>query len=305
MIDFKSLVKAGCHFGHQKSRGCPKMAPYIWGHRNGIHLIDISKTAQLLEQSAQFLKQVTAEGKAVLWVGTKKPAQDIIFSVAQDLDMPYVNHRWIGGTLSNWAQVKKSITKLLHLQDVIAKVEKSKEKEDSQQFLYTKKELNVIQKMIERLKKNVGGITGLRWPIGAVIIVDVRKESSALKEAVRMGIPVVALVDTNCDPTLVDYVIPGNDDVPRSIKLIIDYLHESVKVGVAQRAKDQKEEESQTVAIKKAVTEKGPVVKKAATKKDVKVESKDKAVDITHNGLKKEDSKKTVDKEREEKADKK
>ncbi len=223
---FESLIKSGIHWGHQKSRRNPKMQPYIWGSKNNVSLIDVSKTAHQLQKAAQFLESIAAAGKPILWVGTKKPAQDVVFSVATSLDMPYVTHRWIGGTLSNYVQVTKSRTKLLHYEDVLARSEKFP--------FYTKKELNVIQKAVERLKKNVGGIRSLTWPIGAIIIVDIIKERSALREASRMGVPVVALVDTNADPSLVDYVIPGNDDAPRAIKLVIDYLGEAVGKGALE-----------------------------------------------------------------------
>ena len=195
------------------------MDPYIWGSKNNVSLIDVSKTAYQLEKAAKFLESIAAEGKTILWVGTKKPAQDVISSVATALNMPSVTHRWIGGTLSNYSQVTKSRTKLLHYEDVLAKAEKYP--------FYTKKEFNVIQKAVERLKKNVGGIRSLTWPVAAIVLVDILKERSALKEAARMGVPVVALVDTNADPSLVDYVIPGNDDAPRAIKLVVDYLGRS------------------------------------------------------------------------------
>jgi small subunit ribosomal protein S2 len=220
----KRLVEAGVHFGHLMSRWCPKMAPYIWGNRNKVHLIDVSKTAHQLERAAQFLESVAAEGKQVLWVGTKKAAQGAIAQAAKVSHMPSVNHRWIGGTLSNFIQVKKSVTKLAHHEDVIEKAEKMPH--------YTKKELNVFQKLVQRLDKNVGGIRQLKWPIGAVVIVDVRKEAAALREAVTMGIPVVGLVDTNNDPSLVDYVIPGNDDAPEAVACILEVLGAAVARGV-------------------------------------------------------------------------
>ena len=220
MVNLKSLIEAGVHFGHQTSRWCPKMAPYIWGSKNDVHLIDVSKTAYQLEKAARFLEKMVMEGKSIMWIGTKKPAQAIIKSAAQEVRSPYVVHRWIGGTLTNYSQVKKSITKLLHYEDVIAK---------SEQSHYTKKELLLFQKKAYRLKENVGGIKGFAWPIGALVLVDVRKEQSALKEAVSLGIPVVALVDTNSDPSMVDYVIPANDDAPKSIKVVIDYLVEVVR----------------------------------------------------------------------------
>jgi small subunit ribosomal protein S2 len=248
MIDFKELVKAGVHFGHRTSIWNPRMAPYIWGHKNNVHLIDVSKTAFQLEKAAQFLESVVSEGKTVLWVGTKKAAQESIRAVAERSGMPFVNHRWIGGTLSNYSQVKKSVTKMLHYEDVLAK--------DSSSAFYTKKELNSFKKVAERLDKNVGGILNLKWPLGAIVLVDIHKEASALREAATMGIPVVALVDTNCDPSSVSYVIPGNDDAPRSIKLIIDYLGEAT-VRAADVAKQKREavvepeqEETENVLLK-------------------------------------------------------
>jgi small subunit ribosomal protein S2 len=243
MIDFRTLVKAGVHFGHQKTRWCPKMAPYIWGFKNNTHLIDVSKTATQLEKAAQFLKGIAAEGKQILWVGTKKAAQDSIFATASSLNQPYVHHRWIGGSLSNNSQVRKSVTKLLHHEDIIAKAEKFPH--------YTKKEFAIFQKMVDRLHKNVGGIRHLTWPIGAIVIVDVIKEQSALKEAVRMGIPVVAMVDTNGDPSLVNYVIPANDDAPRSVKLVIDYLGQAVREGQESAAALAEEKKAKTLADKK------------------------------------------------------
>ncbi len=220
---FESLIKSGIHWGHQKSRRNPKMDAYIWGTKNGVSLVDVSKTAHQLEKAARFLESVAAEGKQILWVGTKKPAQDVVFATASALNMPYVTHRWIGGTLSNYSQVTKSRTKLMHYEDVLARAEKFP--------FYTKKELNVIQKAVERLNKNVGGIRSLKWPVGAIVLVDILKERSALKEAARMGVPVVALVDTNADPSMVDFVIPGNDDAPRAIKLVIDYLGQAATKG--------------------------------------------------------------------------
>lgn len=227
MIDFRKLVQAGVHFGHQKMRWCPKMEKYIWGYKNNVYLIDVAQTASQLEKAARFLEETAAQGKPVLWVGTKKAARDVVKEAASQLEMPFVVHRWIGGTFSNNSQVKKSVTKLLHHEDVLAK---------SESFHYTKKELTVFRKMVERLSKNVGGLRSLTWPVGAVVLVDVRKEHSALKEASKMGIPVIALVDTNSDPSLVDYVIPANDDAPRSIKVLIDYLAEAAAAGKAKAA---------------------------------------------------------------------
>lgn len=243
MIDLKKLVKAGVHFGHQASRWVPKMSPYIWGVKNKVHLIDVSKTAHQIERAANFLQQVVADGKQVLWVGTKKPARSVVEAVAKKTGMPYVNHRWVGGTLSNFGQVKKSVTRLLHYEDVLAKSEKYPH--------YTKKELNEFKKAVDRLQTVVGGIRTLTWPLGAVVLVDVNKEHSALKEAVSMGIPVVALVDTNADPSLVDYVIPANDDAPKAIAVIFDYLEEAVNKGVMDAEVKAAKDAELKVAAKK------------------------------------------------------
>lgn len=223
MINLKDLIKAGVHFGHQKTRWNPKMAPFIWGHKNGVHLIDVSKTAVNLEKAANFLKSIAEQKKPILWVGTKPAAQNIIIDVAKKLEMPYISHRWVGGMLTNYPQVKKSVTKLLHFEDVLSK--------SSEEQIYTKKELNQLQKMSEKLKKSIGGIRQLTWPIGAIVVVDINKEETAIKEAAKSGIPVVALVDTNSDPSLVNYFIPANDDSPKSIKILIDYLAQAVEEG--------------------------------------------------------------------------
>ncbi len=270
MIDLKALIKAGVHFGHQASRWSPKMDPYIWGHRRGVHLIDVSKTALQLEKTAKFLTDVAAQGKGILWIGTKKPAQEIIARIAKKLNQPYVNHRWIGGTLTNFPQVKKSVTNLLHFDDVIAK---------AGEFTYTKKELNTISKQADRLRKNVGGIVNLKLPIGAVVIVDVRKEQSALKEAVVSNVPIVALVDTNSDPSLVDYVIPANDDSPKSIGLILEYLEAAVAKGNAvakEKAEERKAAKALAEQAKKAqskATHKKAVDTKAAKSAAAKASS--------------------------------
>lgn len=233
MIDLKLLIKNGVQFGHQTWRWNPKMRPYIWGSKNDVHLIDISKTAHQLEKAAQFLESIAATGKPVLWVGTKKAAQGAINQVATSLNCPSVTHRWIGGTLTNYPQVKKSVTKLLHFEDVVAR---------SSELHYTKKELNLFNKMAERLVKNVGGIRSLTWPVGAVVVVDARKEHVAVKEAIAAGIPVVGLLDTNNDPSMINYVIPTNDDAPRAIQIILEYLGQAVQRGQAVAATRPQEE---------------------------------------------------------------
>jgi len=288
VVDFRDLVKAGVHFGHQTARWNPKMAPYIWGHRGGIHLIDVSKTAYYLEQAAKFLQSVAAQKKQILWVGTKKSARDSIVKLAKELDMPYVANRWIGGTLTNFPQVKKSVTKLLHFEDIIAR---------SSEFTYKKKEVLTFQKIVDRLERNIGGIRHLKWPIGAIVVVDVRKEKTVLSEARQAGIPIVALVDSNSDPLLIDYVIPGNDDSPKAVSFVIDYLGEAVKRGIAEAAK--KEKESSKGEGEVAASEKGrsrakgvasKIVKKVAEKvtKKAVVDKKDEKAAVSKAAPKKD-----------------
>lgn len=229
---FGELVKAGVHFGHQKSRWCPKMEPYIWGCKDNVHLINVRETASHLDKAEKFLESVAAEGKTILWVGTKKAASEPIAQAAKKVGMPYVNHRWLGGTLLNFSQVKKSLTRLLHYEDILAKAEENP--------FYTKKELNLFKKSVEKLEKTVGGIRKLALPIGAIVIVDVNKEQSAVREASAMGVPVVGFVDTNSDPSLVDFVIPTNDDSPQSINVILHYLLAAVEKGKAAAVKQEK-----------------------------------------------------------------
>ena len=262
MVDFKELIEVGIHFGHQKSRWCPKMAQYIWGYRNDIHLIDISKTALNLEKAAHFLEKVAEQGQSILWIGTKKSSKEAILAQASRLNMSYVTHRWIGGTLSNFTQVKKSITKLLHYEDVIARA--------SEFPHFTKKEMSVFQKLVDRLINNVGGIRNLTWPLGAIVIVDVRKERSALREAARMGIPVVALVDSNSDPSMVDYVIPGNDDAPRAVSLILRYLGDAAERGLEIARERVREEQKRKDAEIQAATEKKIALEKKFAKEKAK-----------------------------------
>jgi len=241
-MSLELLVQNGVQFGHQSWRVCPKMMPYIWGEKNGVHLIDVSKTANRMEKASQFLEEVAARGEPILWVGTKKAAQPVIEQAAQKLESPYVSSRWIGGTLTNFSEVKKAIAKLKHYESLLEHSEK----------MYTKKEYGQFRKIVERVEDNVGGIRNISWPIGAVVVVDAKKEYVAVKEALKMGIPVVALTDTNTDPTGIDYVIPGNDDISRAIRVVLDPLVEAVQKGTqkaeqaaAQQHKAQEHHEQQ------------------------------------------------------------
>ena len=238
-IDLKELIAAGVHFGHQTSRWSPKMKPYIWGHKNKVHLIDVSKTAYQLEKAGRFLSDVAASGKQILFVGTKKSAQEVIRRIGQELNVPFVTHRWIGGTLTNFIQVRKSITKLLHFRDVLSK---------SDDASYTKKERGRLDKAATRLDNNIGGIIKLRWPVGAIVVVDVRKEQAAVKEAASIGLPIVGIVDTNSDPSLIDYVIPANDDSAKSINVVLSYLAAEITKGKASAAQKISEANAQAEA---------------------------------------------------------
>ena len=265
MLDLREMLKADVHFGHRTARWCPKMRPFIWGAKNKVHLIDVSKTAFLLEKAASYIKAVTAEGGTLLWIGTKKPAQATMQRIATSLEMPYVINRWVGGTLSNFDQVKKAITRLLHLRDVVKKGGNH----------YKKKEIVMLNKEIARLEKNVGGILDLEYPPAALIVVDAKKEHAAVKEASNLNIPVIALIDTNTDPEGVSMIIPGNDDSPRSITFILDHLatsaHEGKKLYTEKRERERAE---QLEAKKQKVKEMTKEQQKPVVKKEVSAEPK-------------------------------
>jgi len=268
MIDFSQLIKVGLHFGHQTSRWSPSMAPYIWGHRNGVHLIDVSKIAFNLDKSAKFLESVAAKGETILWVGTKKSASKAVAEFAQKMDMPYVEHRWVGGTITNFYQVKKAVTKFLHYEDIVAKAE------DSQ---YTKKEISLFQKTADRLKNIVGGLKNLTLPIGAIVIIDVKKEATAVSEARAAGVPIVGLVDSNSDPRGVDYVIPGNDDSEKGISFVLNHLTTAVQRGL--EAKVIKESEAAAEKLASAAARKAAKTIKKAPAKQQAAPAKAKSAD--------------------------
>ena len=265
MIDLKVLIKNGVQFGHQTWRWNPRMERFIWGTKNGVHLIDVSKTAHELDRAAKFLEEIAAQGKQILWVGTKNAAQNAISTAAQKSDSPYVRDRWIGGTLTNYSQVKKSVTKLLHYEDILKKTDKHN---------YTKKEYGVFQKIVDRLESNVGGIRNLRWPVAVVVVVDVKKDAVAVKEAQAMGVPVVAIVDTNCDPSGIDYIIPGNDDVARSVNVLVEELANAAARGAARAEKKEhvaaeRVDEDRMLALKKLEEEEAAGHKKGGAPRKV------------------------------------
>jgi len=222
VVTMKELLEAGVHFGHQTRRWNPKMEPYIFGSRNGIHIIDLQKTVQLMDVAYEFIRDTVAEGKTILFVGTKKQAQEAIYEQATRCGMFYVNHRWLGGTLTNFHTIRKSIEKLKRL-------ERLEESPESQGL--TKKELIKLTKKREKLRRNLGGIKDMEELPGAIFIVDPKREEIAVREARKVGIPIVAIVDTNCDPDLIDYVIPGNDDAIRAVRLFSSKIADAVLEG--------------------------------------------------------------------------
>ena len=222
VVSMKQLLEAGVHFGHQTRRWNPKMAEYIFTERNGIYIIDLQKTVKKVEEAYLFIRDIAAEGGNILFVGTKKQAQDAIKEEALRSEMYYVNVRWLGGMLTNFKTIKKSIQKLHNL---------NKMAEDGTFDLLPKKEVAALQKEMNDLEKNLGGIKDMKGIPSAIFIVDPKKEKNAVDEARKLGIPVVAIVDTNCDPDEVDYVIPGNDDAIRAIKLIAATLADAIIEG--------------------------------------------------------------------------
>ncbi len=222
VITMKQLLEAGVHFGHQTRRWNPKMQRYIFGARNGIYIIDLQKTLRQFKESYRFVRELSARGGNVLFVGTKKQAQESIFEEAQRCGMPYVNHRWLGGMLTNFATIKKSIGRL--------KKYETMEEEKSWGNL-TKKEILNLTKEKDKLAKFLDGIKDMGKLPDAVFVVDPKREEIAIKEARKLGIPILAIVDTNCDPDLVDMVIPGNDDAIRSIRLFTSKIADAVIEG--------------------------------------------------------------------------
>jgi small subunit ribosomal protein S2 len=223
VISMKQLLEAGVHFGHQTRRWNPKMAPYIFTERNGIYIIDLQKTVKKIEEAYEFIKSVSVDGKDILFVGTKKQAQEAISEEAVRSGMHFVNNRWLGGMLTNFRTIKARIRRLEELDRM---------EEDGTFEVLPKKEVIKLRNEREKLEKNLGGIRNMDSNnIGALFVVDPRKEKNAISEAKILGIPVVAIVDTNCDPDEVDYVIPGNDDAIRAVKLITAKLSDAIIEG--------------------------------------------------------------------------
>ena len=254
----KELLEAGVHFGHQTKRWDPRMKEYIFGERNGIYIIDLQKTLKMFKEASKFVTELAASGKVILFVGTKRQAQDAIAEEATRCGMFYINQRWLGGLLTNWVTVQKSVKRLQELDDMAT---------DGRYDLLTKKEVIKLERERKHLQANLAGIKNMRRLPDAIFVVDSSNEAIAVKEARKLGIPVVAVVDTNCDPTVVDYVIPGNDDALRAIRLFTSKIADSVAEGAAAANDKQFVAEAAAAGVTsdlQAVAEGDPVAVEAA-----------------------------------------
>lgn len=249
-VDIKDLLEAGLHFGHQTKRWNPKMGPYIFGKRNGIHLIDLDKSLTCLDDARNFVADVVSAGKYVLFVGTKKQAQGAMKQAAEDTGQFYVTTRWLGGTLTNNTTIRLSVKRMREIEEMETKGEFEK---------LTKKEVARLRHELEKLRRNLSGIADMSEMPGILFVIDIRREAIAIAEANRLNIPVVALVDSNCNPDHVDYVIPGNDDAIRSINIVTDSLTEVIKVAheaYLKRAAEEAKKRAAEEAKRKAEEEK-------------------------------------------------
>ena len=284
VVAMKQLLEAGVHFGHQTRRWDPKMAEYIFQARNGIHIIDLQKTSKKLDEAYAFLKEQAEQGKTVLFVGTKKQAQECVKEAAEKCGMYYVNQRWLGGTLTNFTTIRKRIGRLLELE---------KMQDDGTFEVLPKKEVILLKKEMEKLEKNLGGIKEMESLPDILFIVDPKKERIGILEARKLGIPVIGLVDTNCNPEEVDYAIPGNDDAIRAVKLIADCMANAVIEGRQGESMETVEEameaeetaeptDMEEVVAETEETVEAPVQEEVAeeeTKKATKKSSKEEATE--------------------------
>ena len=259
VVAMKQLLEAGVHFGHQTRRWDPKMAEYIFQARNGIHIIDLQKTSKKLDDAYAFLKEQAEEGKTVLFVGTKKQAQECVKEAAEKCGMYYVDQRWLGGMLTNFDKIKKRIQRLKDLE---------KMEQDGTFEVLPKKEVILLKKEMEKLERNLGGIKEMDKIPGVIFLVDPKKERIAVLEAKKLNIPVIGLVDTNCNPEEVDYPIPGNDDAIRAVKLIADVMANAVIEG--RQGESFETTESQEQEVEEEVTDMEQVVEEAEEQEENK-----------------------------------
>ena len=242
VISMKQLLETGVHFGHRTRRWNPRMARYIYTERNGVHIIDLQQTVKAMNRAYEYVRDTVAQGNQVLFVGTKRQAQETIAQEAERCGMPYVTQRWLGGTLTNWRTIRARFDYLKELEA---------RREAGEFDLLTKKEALILSREIEKLTLRLGGLRHMERLPGAVFIIDISVETTAVKEADRVGIPIIAVVDTNCDPTLIDYVIPGNDDAIRAIRLMAGKIADAALEGTALRKEMAPEEELYTAEDEK------------------------------------------------------
>ena len=251
--DFNQLLEAGVHFGHLKRKWNPKMAPYIFMEKNGIHIIDLHKTVVKVDEAAAALKQIAKSGRRVLFVATKKQAKDVVAEMVAAVNMPYVTERWPGGMLTNFPTIRKAVKKMATIDKLTA---------DGTYDNFSKREKLQISRQRAKLEKNLGSIADLTRLPAALFVVDVQKEQNAVKEAKRLSIPVFAMVDTCCDPTDIDYVIPANDDATKSIAVIIDAMTQAIAEGLTER-KLEKDKEAEAAAAESKEREAKPRIRKS------------------------------------------
>ena len=272
-ITMKELLEAGVHFGHQTKRWNPKMKEYIFGERNGIYIIDLQKTLKMFKEASKFVQELAADGKIVLFVGTKRQAQDAIAEEATKCGGFYINQRWLGGLLTNWITVQKSVKRLKELDEMAT---------DGRYELLPKKEVIKLERERKHLQANLAGIKNMSRLPDAVFVIDSNKEQIAVREARKLGIPVVAVVDTNCDPSEVDYVIPGNDDALRAIRLFTSKISESIAEG-AQMMSD-KQIADMTAATEQAQAREAKQAQDAADALEVREQAAAAASDLADIG---------------------
>ncbi len=238
MLEFNQMLDAGVHFGHLRRKWNPKMAPYIFMERNGIHIIDLHKTAAKVEEASAALKQIAKSGKKILFVATKKQAKDIVAERVKKTNMPFVTERWPGGMLTNFVTIRKAVKKMNSLERLLA---------DKESTAISKRERLQITREKAKLEKNLGSIAELTRLPSALFIVDINKEHIAVAEAKRLNIPTFAMVDTNCDPDVVDFAIPANDDASKSVALIVDYVCQAIEEGMQERKLDKDSKNAEQV----------------------------------------------------------
>ena len=236
-MEIKELVKAGVHFGHLTRKWNPNMSPYIYSEKNGIHIINLYKTIQKLEESCSALEKIASSGRKILFVATKKQAKDVVAKCAEEVKMPYITERWPGGMLTNFVTIRKAVKKMSAI---------DRSKQDGTFESLSKKEKLRVDRTRAKLEKNLGSISSMTRLPGAIFVVDIRREQIAVTEAIKLNIPVFAMVDTNTDPRLVDFGIPANDDASKSIEIILNKITGSIKDGLDQRNKEKAEEEAKS-----------------------------------------------------------